>query len=244
MYELISEFQNYSDKIDVYISLSVGCFVAMVIFLFLLSPIHNYIKARLALGFGDENIKKRGYLTLNPFKSFNWFGALSALLLKIGYSSHVGYKRSRFYHPTIGTLVIAFSGPVFYFLCYLVVYTLFYVLIQAEFFGVNSVNVELEDAAFIAYMYHSFVAALRFLARICFFSALCNLIPMYPFDMGDVLMLFLRPSWLKAIGNNELLISLGFLVLLFITVGAQGGFLYSIYVDVGAPIRLIVKLFV
>ena len=243
MYELITVFQNYSDKIGVFISLVVGGFVATAIFVFLLSPIHNYIKARLALGFGDENIKKRGYLTLNPIKNFNWFGALSALLLKIGYTSHVGYKRSRFYHPVIGTLVIAFSGPVFYFLCYLVVYSLFYSLLQAGFFGVDSIREVSEDATLITYVYHSFIVILQFLGRICFFSALCNLIPMFPFDMGDVLMLVLRPSWLKAVGNNELLISLGFLLLFFFTIGAPGGFLDSLYSDVGTPIRLIVDLF-
>lgn len=243
MYELITVFQNYSDKIGVFISLAVGSFVATAIFVFLLSPIHNYIKARLALGFGDENIKKRGYLTLNPIKNFNWFGALSALLLKIGYSSHVGYKRSRFYHPVIGTLVIAFSGPVFYFLCYLVLYTLFYSLLQAGFFGVDSIREVSEDATLITYVYHSFIVTLQFLGRICFFSALCNLIPMFPFDMGDVLMLVLRPSWLKAVGNNELLISLGFLLLFFFTIGAPGGFLDSLYSDVGTPIRLIMDLF-
>lgn len=243
MYELITIFQDYTDNMGVFISLAVGCFVATAIFVFLLSPIHNFIQARLALGFGDENIKKRGYLTLNPFKSFNWFGALSALLLKIGYTSHVGYKRSRFYHPTVGTLVIAFSGPVFYFLCYLVVYTIFYSLLQSGFFGVDSVRMAFEDANVITYVYHSFIVTLQFLGRICFFSALCNLIPMFPFDMGDVLMLFLRPSWLKAIGNNELLISLGFLLLFFFTIGAPGGFLDSLYSDVGTPIRLIVELF-
>ncbi len=243
MYELITIFQNYTDKLDVFISLALGCLLATAVFVFLIAPVHNYIQARLALGFGDENIKKRGYLTLAPMKSFSWFGALSALLLKIGYTSHVGYKRSRFYHPTVGTLVIAFSGPVFYFLCYLIIYTLFYSLLQAGIMGVDSIRDEFVNATFITYVYHSFIVSLQFLGRICFFSAFCNLIPMYPFDMGDVLMLFLRPSWLKAVGNNEMLISLGFLILSFFTIGAPGGFLDSLYSDIGTPIRLVVELF-
>ncbi|MGN0452582.1 MAG: hypothetical protein ACI4GZ_02145 [Ruminococcus sp.] len=232
MYEFLISFKDYSDRIPTFITILVGVALAIVMFYLVVAPVHNLSMAFVAKQFGDENIKRRGYLAYAPNKSFHLIGVVSLSVLNIGFTSPIIYRRSRFYHPVIGTICVCITGVVTYFLMSVVTLIFYILLHDAALFGYQGIYDELANPSVVGYVYHSIVLMFYTLTQMCMLSMLVNLIPFTPFDMSEVLLFNLRPNWVDGIKKNQIIISFGWFVVLFLTIGKPGGLLDDIAIKI------------
>ncbi len=223
MYEIILALNTYSDSLPVLLTHVIAYLLAAGFFLGVVGPFHNFMKAFTVKCFGDYNIVNRRAYGFKPRKSFDWIGMVSLLILKIGFTSPVNYKKNRFYRPFTGTLFVSLSGPLNYFL-WSILFTVIYAFMKCfSFFGISSVGAGVELTSVGSILYFVLFAFVYYMMKICMMSAIFNLIPMVPLDMGDVLMYVFRPNWVDAFRNNQALIAAGLFLISFISIGKVGG---------------------
>lgn len=232
MYSLILLLSNYTDHLHVFVSLVVSCVLATSLFYLLVAPLHNLLKAYVAYNQGDVKVKDRGHLKFLPKKSFNWIGFVSSLVLFLPIVHPVYYRKHRFYNEVKGTVAVALTGNLFYFLS-AIVFTLIYLFFKSlRIYGVATVTNSVVPLEFMPMLYHGFLSTMYFLSRICFFATFINLLPVIPMDCGEILGLVLRINWVDALKNNEVLVS--FLIFLgsFFSVARPRGWFSLMTTDV------------
>lgn len=236
LYEIIMDFSKYSDNIPGLISLIAGCVLSTALFVFLINPLHNFIQYFVASKCGDVNVEAEGFMTMSVYNSFHSIGAVSALVLNMGFSSQIIHDRERFRRPILGTVLMALSGILTYALSSMILLFIYALLTGFRIFDIASATALPVDGSFFVYVYHALYSALYFLVRTCLYSAVLNLIPLIPLDMGDVLYMFFNTRTYDALCNNEMLVSTGILAVAFFTFGKPGGFISSLSSSVLQPV--------
>ncbi len=226
MYKIVMNLQEYLISIPGTISLIIGYLLATALFIFVIGPFHNYIKSKVAAACGDEWVEEAGYFTMNPAKSFHWIGFVSVLITRMGFTKRVRYRRRYLDSPILGTIMIAVSGVLTYLVCCVVLLFVCSILSKVNTYGITNPATALRDTySFDGYLFLTLYSALSYLPRICIYSALFNLIPVAPMDMGELLFIFFGQHWSDVIKKNDVLISLGLFVLAFLVFSLPNSFL-------------------
>lgn len=231
MYEIVTNTNRYTDNLPGFLALIAGCILATALFVFIVNPLHNYIKCRVAVKCSEDgnwDIIEENGLMIIPNKILHWVGIVSALVLHMGFAPSVVYDTNKLKKPGRDSALVALSGIMVYIVCTLPILFVYTFLRYFEFFEVVTVTSPPDGAYWYVYIYHTFYTAVCFLFRICMNSALLNLIPLLPMDMGDVLYVHLNVRWTDVLRNNQILISTCVLVLAFITFGSPDGLIQSI----------------
>ncbi len=87
--------------------LLVRVFVLLVCF-----PVHECAHAWTAEKLGDSTGRRKGRITLNPFKHLDYMGTISILLIGVGYAKPVPVNINNFRHRKRDFALTALAGPV------------------------------------------------------------------------------------------------------------------------------------
>ena len=225
MYKIIQNLSEYTDSPRHLISLLAGVLLAAAMFNLVVVPVHNRIKYFFIKIFGDYTPFREGDVTMSPRTNVHIVGLVSSLIINIGFAAPTYYDDEKFKYPRLYTLIISLSGILTYFLFFAVAFFIYSVLGLSNLFGISSLKLETLDAGVLGCVYYAFFVMTYYLAITCIYSAIFNLIPLYPLDMGDVLYLFIPLNWSDALRNNELMVSLGLFVIAFLWLGTSKGFI-------------------
>lgn len=150
--------------------------IARVFVLLVCFPVHECAHALIADRLGDHTAKKRGRVTLNPFKHLDFMGTVLILLIGVGYAKPVPVNIRHFKKPKRDFALTAAAGP----LSNLLMAVLFLFILKAIPYA--------KPAAETAYMLRTLVF---YAAYINVGLAMFNLIPIPPLDGSRVVMAFL-----------------------------------------------------
>lgn len=101
--EIISGNFHISDLIVHVLSCLVVIFGTM--------SVHEWAHGFVATKLGDPTPRYQGRLTLNPFAHIDYVGALSMILLGVGWAKAVQVNPRNFKNPRVGMAITAFAGP-------------------------------------------------------------------------------------------------------------------------------------
>lgn len=232
MYRILMSMDLFSMNPTGVVSLLVGYVLATAVFVLGVCPLHNYVQARVARSNGDDWVADAGYLTMNPRKSFHWIGLLSTFVVFMGFTKRVRYRRRYFDAPVLGTLWLCLSGVLTYFVC-----SVFFIIIYTFVSRFNTLGmttptlIPTESLSFFGSVFHSLFSMLFFLSRMCIYSAMFNLIPIPPMDMGDMVFTFLGQHWSDVIKKNDTLFAVGLFILAFFVLGMPDSFIANTSLD-------------
>ena len=233
MYRIIMNLDSYLENRNGTICFFIGMVLAMAVFVFLVGPVHNLVKAKVVKLCGDDWVEEAGYFSLNPANSFHWIGAFSVLLVFMGFTKRVRYRKRYLDRPFLGAVMISVSGILTYFLCFLFFAFLVSLLGSVNSYGMTNPSVMPEtELPFWGCVFHVVFLAVFFLTRICLYSAFFNLIPLAPMDMGELLFAFIGKHWSEQIKKNEMLISVGLFLLAFLSLGLPNSFIVQTSLDI------------
>ena len=228
MYRIIQLSGNYSDYPKTYATLIIGALLAVAIFNFVIVPFHNCVKYFFIKLFGDETAIHDGYLTMRPKTNIHVVGLVTSVMLNIGFSAPAYFDTEEFRKPGLGSFVIGLSGVFTYGVCFLISFFTYVMLTLNNSFGMTTVNFKSESIGFGGYLYFSFIVIMYYIAITCLYSAIINLIPVFPLDMGDALYEHLPLNWQDALRNNELFVCLGIFIVCFLYLGSANGIIPTI----------------
>ena len=86
-------------------------FIARVIIILLVLPLHEFAHAWVARLCGDDTADSKGRLTLNPFSHVDPFGAILLLLTGFGWAKPVPINPNRMRNPRTGVIWTSLAGP-------------------------------------------------------------------------------------------------------------------------------------
>ena len=86
--------------------------IARVFILLVCFPVHECAHAWMADKLGDSTGKKKGRITLNPFKHLDYMGTIFILLAGVGYARPVPVNINNFRHRKRDFAITALAGPV------------------------------------------------------------------------------------------------------------------------------------
>ncbi|ABV33913.1 peptidase M50 [Pseudothermotoga lettingae TMO] len=104
------------DMIKRFLELSITGFIAVIM---AITP-REYIKARLALMFGDQTPKKVGRVSLNPFVHLDPIGTVTFIFLDFGWSRPVPIRPWNLRGKKKTFLFVSLSGPAVGVLCFVI----------------------------------------------------------------------------------------------------------------------------
>lgn len=228
MYRVIRNTSQFSEYPGFLVSTIIGCLVAIAIFVLVVNPLHNYVKYSLIGAYGDKTAIKDGFRSMNPRDNNHIVGLLMALVLNIGFAAPSYYDTEHFKRPKLQALTISLSGIATYFACFFVSYFAYSTLKLNNVFGVATATFQIDHADTSGYIFYFVYMLMYFLSITCLFSAIINLLPVFPLDMGDSLYEFLPLNWQDALRNNEIFVSLGIFILTFLALGSADGIIVRI----------------
>lgn len=233
MYKIIQNISSYTHSPALLGSLIAGILMSVAVFNLLIVPIHNRVKYFLIRSFGDSTPFEQGVVSMSPRDNIHIVGFFSSLFLNIGFAAPAYYDDENFRHPKIYTVIISLSGIFTYFVFFGISYFVYALLRLYNLFDISSINLTTLDTGFFGCIYYAFFIMTYYLAITCIYSAIFNVLPVYPLDMGDTLYLCAPVNWTDALRNNELMVSLGLFILCFLVLGTSDGLIYTI----SLPIR-------
>ena len=151
--------------------LLVRVFVLLVCF-----PVHECAHAWTADKLGDSTGRRKGRITLNPFKHLDYMGTISILLIGIGYAKPVPVNIHNFRHKKRDFALTALAGP----LSNLLMAIVFLVILRF----VPNMHLNADNAQLARQL-------LTYAAYINVSLAVFNLIPIPPLDGSRVVTAFL-----------------------------------------------------
>ena len=228
MYSIIQNAGELSRYPKTFATLIIGVFLAVVVFNCFIIPVHNRVKYFFIQTFGDYSASEDGYCTMRPKENIHVIGLFTSLLLNIGFAEPAYYDTEHFRRPKFYTFIISVSGIFTYLAFFGVTFALFSFLRVNNVCSVTSVQLASDALVFGQYIYHIFYVMIYYIAITCIYSAIFNLIPAFPLDMGDALYVFMPVNWQDNLRNNELAISLGLFVLAFMYLGSSNGIVVKI----------------
>ena len=86
-------------------------YASRILVLIICLPIHEYAHAKAAYAFGDKTAKYSGRLTLNPLKSLDPIGAISLLVIGVGWAKPVPIDISNFRNKKRDMAIVSLAGP-------------------------------------------------------------------------------------------------------------------------------------
>ena len=193
--------------------------------------IHEASHGFVAFKLGDPTAKSLGRLTINPAKHLDPIGALSMLILGIGWARPVPVNSRYFKNPKLGMALTAAAGPISNVLQGLLGVVLMFLGMRLHFGTLSAQSAaHLTDStnlikAFLGMIINGTTGVkilgilfylLYIYASLNFVLALFNLIPIPPFDGSRLAFVFLPDKWYFGIMKYERFIMIGFLVLFFI----------------------------
>ncbi len=172
-----------------------------LIIIFLVIPIHEFAHAWSAVKLGDDTPKYQGRLTLNPLAHVDPIGAICIFFTGFGWGKPVQVNPNNFRKYRKGSALCSAAGPI----SNLIVATIGLILHKIVWAVYVSNNVM--ASYWIAYILYIFV-------YINIGLAIFNLIPIPPLDGSKILSYFTPPKYDKFVYENQMYISIIFLVLL------------------------------
>lgn len=240
MYKILKDIGMYIQSPPLFISLVLGALLGIGIFNLVVNPLHNMVKYHFIRKFGDESAFLEELVSKKPRDNVHIVGLLSSVFLNVGFASPTLFDNTNFRRPKLHTFFVSISGVLTYFAVFLVTYIIFAVPRVINLFSISSVKFESLDVGFFGCVYYVLFSAVYYLAITCLYSAIFNLLPVYPLDMGDTLYMYAPLNWQDALRNNELFISLGLFVLNFMVLGSPRGLIYIVSVPIRNTILEIV----
>ncbi|MBQ3418368.1 MAG: site-2 protease family protein [Ruminococcus sp.] len=195
-------FSLLRGQLDIYSALME--IAAILIIIFLVLPFHEWAHAFTALKLGDESVKYRGRLTINPLAHIDPFGALALLLFGFGWAKPVPINPRNFKNPKAGMALTALMGPVANIVAAFAG-ALIYIALFAFFPQLFTSNTAGQYLALFFNFYVSVNCTL----------AVFNLIPIPPLDGSKIMFLFLPDRAVAWFYKYQMFISIGLLVLLW-----------------------------
>lgn len=223
MYRIVQLYERYADLPHFYAALVIGFIVAVAIFNFLVLPLHNYVKYTLINYFGDVTGVRDGMRSMNPRYNLHLVGILLSVFLNMGFAAPSYFDTHEFKKPRLYSFIIAISGVLTYLCCFGVTYFGCASLMENRVMDLGLDSFWTVNNNFGGYVYYAFYAMLNYLSVACISSALLNLIPAFPLDMGDALYEWFPLNWQDALRNSEIIISFAIFVISFFFLAQSGG---------------------
>ncbi|MBQ8514183.1 MAG: site-2 protease family protein [Ruminococcus sp.] len=174
--------------------------VARIIIILLILPVHEFAHAFVARKCGDRTAELSGRLTFNPFSHIDPIGAVLLVLTGFGWAKPVPIDPRHMRNPRSGIIWTSLAGPASNLIA------AFLALILYRF--IYAIPFEATGAYLtVLYIFSAFVSVNIGLA-------LFNLIPIPPLDGSKVLMQFLPARAVMWMQQNQMVISIIFLVVL------------------------------
>lgn len=199
--DIFKNFENYS-----FADAIAGILAALMV-IFLTMPIHEYAHALIATKLGDPTPKFAGRLSLNPFNHIDYMGALSIIIVGIGWAKPVGINPRYFKNPKMGMALTAVAGPLSNIIMAFVV-NFVSVFLLWVFYITNTMNV-------------ATLLIISFLDNVAYLNValgVFNLIPLPPFDGSRILGIVLPDRIYFKIMSYERYIYIAVLALLIFDV--------------------------
>ncbi len=154
---------------------------------------HEYAHGYVAYKLGDPTARNLGRLSLNPMKHLDLFGALSFLILGIGWANPVPINTRYFKKPKKGMAIVALAGPA-----------------MNLILGVTAISIYCLCFKFIPSVAQNPVLELFFtqLAFLNFYFAFFNLLPIPPFDGSRIAFVILPDRLYFKVMRHERVIML------------------------------------
>ncbi len=167
---------------------------------------HEFSHAKTAELLGDPTPRKQGRISLNPVKHVSLMGLVSLFFLRIGWGKPVMINPNQFTkikNKKIGEAIVAIAGPLMnIFLAFIIV--IIYSLLIKYNVSLGSGNIET--------IIHSIIWAM---ISINLGLAVFNLLPIPPLDGFSILSLLLPKKITIWLENNQIVISIIFLALIW-----------------------------
>lgn len=180
--------------VQVFINLLVRVFI-----IFCVLPFHEYAHALLATKQGDPTAKLSGRLTLNPLAHIDPIGAVMIFFAGFGYAKPVPVNIRNFKNPKKGMAITALAGPVSNLL--LAFISIIFMNLVALMSDATIVQVT------ILFLYYNAVININL--------AVFNLLPIPPLDGSRLLAVILPDKYYYKVMQNERMLMIIILVLIF-----------------------------
>ncbi len=178
--------------------------IVAAIFLVLVSiPVHEAAHAYAAYKLGDKSIKAQGRLTLNPLVHIDPIGAIMIVLIGFGWGRPTPVNSRDFKNPKKDMALVAFAGP------------LSNLLVGWLLLFIRAILVTFAPGFMTMFIGQAVSIFLVTTSQISIWLGVLNLLPIPMFDGFTILSAFLPPETEYKIMQNQGVISIVIILLLF-----------------------------